>query len=912
MASKSTKAAMTSVHTAGIYADMTVDGPDIGTLVVIVDRAKNLPNRKTMGKQDPYCAARLGKEAKKTETDKRGGQTPRWDQELRFTVHDSPDYHQLKVSVFNDDKRTDLIGETWVSLDKVVVSGGGQSDVWHSLNCKGRYAGEIRIELTYYDTRPKEERTRSTSDLQITTENQERRAESANGPRQSQPVKRRPLPADPTLLDSSPLHPLMPDHAQSSPLPHTPQQYQNRPTIYTTPQSVYGSDIHSGIAYQEPAQKSHELSPSLPYYQQHDIEIYNKAPSTEQPSHGLYLPRYDQQPHTTNDEILFHNNHISNLRNVFSRPQIPYPTEEEENQIYPSQTLQQHITLDLDLPQLPQLPQLTPYNPTVLRPIAQNPHRYHTQQTSSLSSPIPVLNHNRSLGEFHQQSQSSICSEEPKQQESHYHHIKGHQQSPLRHRSHENRYTAVSSPIQPTNDDEGPPPPPPAHRSSGFNSLSGTDELVQRPNFGPMAAPAPLNIRHGRGSFSASPLVKTYTDPLQDDQVLSISPSSAQLSTTSAHQPPSYDAYASQRRRQSYDPKTDSLHSPTGQPMPPSLVPGYNPNMAEVEHQRIRQEKQPHPGQPYFSGRDVNETTWQHGRHGDAHAPHNSNDASRRNQNIRDGHTQRSPAPFVTESAVGPDPRTPARKSLSPQPQSGLREGVLSAVPFSPDSYEALNPNLKSASNINKSGPTYKTPEQGRDAYRQKAQEERLEEGPIIGSDGRVIDPSDHLPTETWAPEPEQKPPRKGPEITFRFRQSPLGAQPMPNSAPRPPRQTVIRPHSIATTVHSYSVDSVSPTTTGRNRLQKKARMSPTHANSSPVLPISDSTPPSFPLREHVNYGLSNSPTYSRSSPSAPPPVPAKIPMSTGQEDWGTDALSEEMRRIDIGVGVGTARTRRS
>lgn len=71
-------AALNGMHTAGIYSDMTVDGPEIGTLVVIVDRAKNLPNRKTMGKQDPYCAARLGKEAKKTETDKRGGQTPKW------------------------------------------------------------------------------------------------------------------------------------------------------------------------------------------------------------------------------------------------------------------------------------------------------------------------------------------------------------------------------------------------------------------------------------------------------------------------------------------------------------------------------------------------------------------------------------------------------------------------------------------------------------------------------------------------------------------------------------------------------------------------------------------------------------------------------------------------------------------
>jgi Ca2+-dependent lipid-binding protein len=78
MATKSKINGLNSMHTAGIYSDMTVDGPEIGTLVVIVDRAKNLPNRKTIGKQDPYCAARLGKEAKKTETDRRGGQTPRW------------------------------------------------------------------------------------------------------------------------------------------------------------------------------------------------------------------------------------------------------------------------------------------------------------------------------------------------------------------------------------------------------------------------------------------------------------------------------------------------------------------------------------------------------------------------------------------------------------------------------------------------------------------------------------------------------------------------------------------------------------------------------------------------------------------------------------------------------------------
>ena len=80
------------------------------------------------------------------------------DQELRFIVHDALDYRQLKVSLFNDDKRSDLIGECWVSLEEVLKHGGGQNDHWHGLTCKGRYAGELRLELTYYDTRPREDK----------------------------------------------------------------------------------------------------------------------------------------------------------------------------------------------------------------------------------------------------------------------------------------------------------------------------------------------------------------------------------------------------------------------------------------------------------------------------------------------------------------------------------------------------------------------------------------------------------------------------------------------------------------------------------------------------------------------------------------------------------------------------------
>lgn len=66
-------------NNSGIHCDTyAADGPEIGTLKVLFDRARNLPNRKLFGKQSPYCAVRLGKLSLKTGTDNRGGQTPKW------------------------------------------------------------------------------------------------------------------------------------------------------------------------------------------------------------------------------------------------------------------------------------------------------------------------------------------------------------------------------------------------------------------------------------------------------------------------------------------------------------------------------------------------------------------------------------------------------------------------------------------------------------------------------------------------------------------------------------------------------------------------------------------------------------------------------------------------------------------
>lgn len=58
----------------------------LGTLICIVLRAKNLPNKARIGKQNPYCTVQYGLHKKRTATIERGGQQPEWDAEFRFEI----------------------------------------------------------------------------------------------------------------------------------------------------------------------------------------------------------------------------------------------------------------------------------------------------------------------------------------------------------------------------------------------------------------------------------------------------------------------------------------------------------------------------------------------------------------------------------------------------------------------------------------------------------------------------------------------------------------------------------------------------------------------------------------------------------------------------------------------------------
>ena len=466
------------------------------------------------------------------------------------------------------------------------------------------------------------------------------------------------------------------------------------------------------------------------------------------------------------------------------------------------------------------------------------------------------------------------------------------------------------------------PPPPPVHRSSGLQTPPKPSGKSHADSYPPITGPAPLNIRHARNSISASPLSQVHNSLPPTDDEYSVSP------TTTRREPHSYQnhsphhPYSSPERRQSPEHVLTSPSRDYNQPTPPSLVPGYDPRLLENQPEKFAHESQ----RP--SARQYSEPSPQYQAYATQREPTSAQPSPRNDVPVQlrmlgnnpERRPHRASAPVIPRREVTPEVRTPMRKSVSPQPETRPGERRQSAVPFGPDSYDAFNPSLNDAASVNSTGPKYNTPEQAKEAQYERAQEAKLAEGPIIGSDGREIDPSDHLPAETWAPEPESKVPKKKPEITVRFRRGPAGAQPMPANAGRP-MGPVSRPAPMVTPVYAHSSDAISPTAAARNRLQKKTRVAVAQPMSSPAVPTVNTDIAGMPraasdrsLQEHENYGYTVNQPYARSSPgSVPPPIPGKVPLSAGagQEDWGMSALSQEMQRIDIGVGAGQRRAQR-
>lgn len=124
---------------------------DIAVLLVHLPQ-RNLPNKRHIGKQDPYCQVIFNGEKRRTKAIKRGGQHPEWDEEIRFELYEDVDElphvpgaetppppppksngkgppkveggNYLAIACYADDPREpDLIGESKVDLTEVLTKG---------------------------------------------------------------------------------------------------------------------------------------------------------------------------------------------------------------------------------------------------------------------------------------------------------------------------------------------------------------------------------------------------------------------------------------------------------------------------------------------------------------------------------------------------------------------------------------------------------------------------------------------------------------------------------------------------------------------------------------------------------------------------------------------------------------------
>lgn len=131
-----------------------------GTLVVVVCRARHLPNRRKLDKQNPYVTLRIGTAARKTPSHFRAGQTPEWTHEVRFDLN--RDRKPLMIVDVLDETKNEPtpIGNVEIDCSKIFANPENQEhgkfiyDNWYDLNMFGKRAGMIYLEMTFYPSAP--------------------------------------------------------------------------------------------------------------------------------------------------------------------------------------------------------------------------------------------------------------------------------------------------------------------------------------------------------------------------------------------------------------------------------------------------------------------------------------------------------------------------------------------------------------------------------------------------------------------------------------------------------------------------------------------------------------------------------------------------------------------------------------
>ncbi|KAI0342889.1 hypothetical protein BDW22DRAFT_1300505, partial [Trametopsis cervina] len=138
---------------------------ELGTLVVVVLKARNLPDGHFF-KQDVYTKITLQGTTKQTNTDIKGGQHPEWDSELRFTVMEqsSKSAKTLEISCWSKEPRQDaVVGKGEIDISETLRT--GEFDDWIPLSTEKGQRGEIYLEMTWYAAGPPPSLSRRPSKL---------------------------------------------------------------------------------------------------------------------------------------------------------------------------------------------------------------------------------------------------------------------------------------------------------------------------------------------------------------------------------------------------------------------------------------------------------------------------------------------------------------------------------------------------------------------------------------------------------------------------------------------------------------------------------------------------------------------------------------------------------------------------
>ena len=879
-------------------------------------------------------------------------------------MHDSPDYYQLKLSTFNDDKKTELIGEAWIDLRDIIISGGGQSDQWHQLAYRGKYAGEIRIEITFYDSRPKPEKAPVKIKSAVSAEALTATGGAA-GPRAM--AKRRPLPSDPVTGKPPPSQPTQ-EPIQTPPRPqpnpsssYVPAQSPLQQLEYSTPQG----------RFQQQPQQQHDRSPISP------SGVYGA------PSQRAELPpqqyRTPERANTYDDRSVYGAGHPQSFGNQdYGYEQDQYENHMEDQDMLPED----------DRPPPPPVHRVRNNSGSGKSPLQ---HQSSYDSVMPKGTP-PTMRHDVLRNEAHRHSSSASFptaypgrpiykayeSAPAAPQASQYGNAGDSDQyaSPPRHHSFDARYDPTHRSMQPTVEDvpESPDDPNLAFRRSGSRVPAPQHQYQLQPQFPPDAElePVPLVSTQDIGSrrsigpsheYAAQP--DDYNGPSDYSPSTELVRHGRQPSNGFSHpqevpnpsrslvrqSQPLYNGANSYGYNDSPNALTyhseldDTSQSYLPPSIPPSLVPGVDRTIAQEITNRFHEDRQQQQQQQPYQRRGTQPIpveTPPRGRHMIENPPGYNFDSSPVSHGTPSQMQARTPTTYsagTSPSAARPHPISPGhspnpnhtirRKSISPRPPPS-EERRLSGVPFGPDSYNELNPVMASSAPLE--GAT------SRRDYDESS-------GKIITHDGRQVDPSDHLPVESWAPEPEPKAPRVP---SLPARPSPGGSEPYTPSSGRRPLRIAGRPQSMypATSPQQYALpdpsDPATPsplTSTGRNRLQKKvqhrASMLPmmSGANgsgsveSSPLAPLplqsrqDNFTPPRLPRAAtfdnyspnenhapHNMYGVSppGSGSGYRHSPSGSgPPIPAKVPIALPPAMSGAMQLHDGRRGSNYGARGG-------